>query len=224
MNIITSYTADIDIEHSFFGKARMRSIEPFTNLCHKVVEDSNYTEAEEVQLIEIVRAAINKFLEKYPKTRARKAHIQLSVGSSLKSLRLVLEGYDVAGSLLYPVGNRLVAETDLFKQEYKQSLQEMEPLEKENVESCWTYCDQALPNPGELVVVLVAELEHGQSPDDPDAKRSYGIDYGTMNPDGSWETENDWDEGQPWGIVAWDSPYDALEANKHNVKWCNVQK
>jgi len=224
MNIITSYNTDFHIEHPFFGKARMASFEPVNNLCHSVAKDNNYTEAEEAQLIAIVHATISKFFDKYPKTRARMVRIQLSVGSSLESLRFVLEGYDCAGSLMYPVGNRLDAETDLFKQEYKQCLQELEPLKKENAQSFWTYCDQELPNPGERVVVLVAELEPGQSPDDPDAKRSYDIDYGTMLQDGSWETENDWDEGQPWGIVAWDSPYDASEANKHNVKWCNVQR
>lgn len=97
-------------------------------------------------------------------------------------------------------------------------------MENETVQRFWTYCDQALPNPGKRVEVLVAELEHGQSPDDPEAKRSYDTDYGRMLPDGSWETENDWDEGQPWGIVAWASPYDAEEANKHNVTWHNTQK
>ena len=105
-----------------------------------------------------------------------------------------------------------------------EKLYKQEPKENENAQRFWTYCDQSLPKPGERVEVLVAELEHGQNPDDQDAKRSYDTDYGTMRPDGSWETENDWDEGQPWGIVAWAYPYDATEANKHKVDWHNEQK
>lgn len=121
---ITSYTADIDIEHPSFDQARMGSVEPLANLCHKVAKDRNYTEAEEVKLIEIVHAAINRFLEKYPKTRARIVCIQLSVGSSFKSLRFYAEGYAALGASLSglssPTGDTFIAETDLYRQEYQQ--------------------------------------------------------------------------------------------------------
>ncbi len=218
---ITSYTADISVNHSFFGKASPGSFGPAAELCHSVAKDHNYPESEKMQLIEIVYAAIGKFFKQYPKTRARIICIQLDVGSSLKSLRLVVEGYGMSHCKalgMVPTREGLEADTELFKQEY---LEYLKSMKTEKTPSFWTYCDQVLPNPGERVEVLVAELEHGQSPDDPDAKRSYDTDYGTMRPDGSWETDNDWDEGQPWGIVAWASPYDVLEANKHKVDWHN---
>ena len=90
---IASYTADIDIEHSFFGKAKMGSFEPVAKLCHKVVKDRNYTEAEEVKLVDLLHGAINRFCEKYPRTQARTVRIWLCLGSSLKSLRFHAEGY-----------------------------------------------------------------------------------------------------------------------------------
>ena len=224
---ITSYTADISVNHSFFGKASPDSFEPAAKLCHSVAKDHSYPEADEVKLLEIVHAAIGKFFKQYPKTRARIVVIRLFVGSSLKSLKFYAEGYFAPEYASWrhtrPTGDIIIAETDLYKQEYRQYLKELNIRKNENIQRFWTYCDQTLPKPGERVMVLVVELKHGQSPDDPDAKRSYDTDYGTMRPDGSWETENDWDEGQPWGIVAWASLYDAEEASKHNVDWNNVE-
>ena len=120
---ITSYNTDFQLKHSFFGKARLASIEPFANFCHKVVEDRNYTEDEHAQLIGIVHSAICAFFKKYPKTRARIMCIQLDVGSSLKSLRFIAEGYDSvgsAGALWSSTGDRFAAETELFRQEFRQ--------------------------------------------------------------------------------------------------------
>lgn len=146
---ITSYYADINIEHSFFGKARMGSIEPLANLCHKVVEDRNYTEAEHVKLIEIVHTTLNRFIEKYPKTQARTVVIRLFVGSSLKSLKLCAEG-SFATEYAYfgrsrPTGDTLVVETDLFKQEYIQYCKDLldtkldtKSKENEKAQSFWT--------------------------------------------------------------------------------------
>jgi len=121
---ITSYSTDFKVKHSFFGKASMASFEPVAELCHTVAKDRNYTEDEEVQLLEIVHAVPNRFLERYPKTKARIVRIQLSVGSSLKSLRFLVEGYAPLGAslggLFTPTGDIIIAETELFNQEFNQ--------------------------------------------------------------------------------------------------------
>lgn len=125
----TEYTADIDIEHSFFGKAKMGSFEPVAKLCHKVVKDRNYTEAEEVKLVDLLHGAINRFCEKYPRTQARTVRIWLCLGSSLKSLRFHAEGYfaeDFASlGPSRPTGDIITAETDLYKREYIQHVKDL---------------------------------------------------------------------------------------------------
>ena len=95
----------------------------------------------------------------------------------------------------------------------------------------WTYCDQELPRPNERVLLLVVELDHGQKPSDPNAKRCYDLDFGSYHPDmsgfyGAWTTDNDWDEGQPWAVVAWSymPTNDAAEAANHKVDWYNEQQ
>lgn len=135
---ITSYTATLEIEHSFFGKARMGSLEPFADFCRKVVADRNFTEDEHRQLIDIVHTAICKFFKEYPKTRAGILRIQLELGSSLKSLRFVAEGYCGGGNLSYPTGDRIEGETDLYKEEYNQYLKELKTKENENAQRFYT--------------------------------------------------------------------------------------
>lgn len=92
----------------------------------------------------------------------------------------------------------------------------------------WTYCDKELPRPNEPLLLLVVELDHGQKPDDPNARRWYDTDFGSYYPDmsgryGFWDTENDWDEGQPWAVVAWAyiPTYGTAADSEHKVEWYN---
>lgn len=85
----------------------------------------------------------------------------------------------------------------------------------------WTYCDQELPRPNEPLLLLIVEQDHGL--------RWYDTDFGSYHPDmsgryGAWDTENDWDEGQPWGVVAWAymPTYEKAEVDEHTVEWYNV--
>lgn len=139
---ITHYSADVSVEHSFFGKARMGSFEPVENLCHRVAKELNYPEADKVKLIEIVHSAVNRFFEQYPKTRARIVCIRLSVGSSVKSLGLSAAGYFASGFASFgpmrPTGDIIKAETDLFIQEFKQYFEELRAANNEKAQRFWT--------------------------------------------------------------------------------------
>jgi hypothetical protein len=66
----------------------------------------------------------------------------------------------------------------------------------------WIFCDEKLPSANEWVIILVAELDYGQAPSDSNADWSLDTDEGCF--DGkNWHTVNDWDEGQPWKVIAW---------------------
>lgn len=91
---IANYNTTIALNHSFFGKASMRSCEEFGKLCHTVAKDNNYAEGEEVRLLEIVHSAINKFLRENPKTKAESLQLYLSVGSSLVAPKIEIEAVE----------------------------------------------------------------------------------------------------------------------------------
>ena len=94
----------------------------------------------------------------------------------------------------------------------------------------WIFCDQQLPKPNERVVLLVVELDHGQKPTDPDANWCIDTDFGSYHPDmsgvyGNWTTDNDWDEGQPWAVVAWATipkPLPKPDITNHTIEWFNA--
>lgn len=83
----------------------------------------------------------------------------------------------------------------------------------------WTFCDKKLPETTDTVAIIVAELNHGET--DPSKLYYVELDYGHYE-EGIWHTWNDWDEGQPWAVVAW-SPVPTLEEIKaHNIAWENL--
>lgn len=67
----------------------------------------------------------------------------------------------------------------------------------------WIFCDDELPDYCEDVFIVVAELDHGEDPADPNAHWCIDYDVACLREDGTWETVNDWNEGQPWSVVAW---------------------
>lgn len=85
------------------------------------------------------------------------------------------------------------------------------------------YLDEELPPVNETVVVVIAELDYGETPDN---QFSLWHDFGGIYESGTWWTENDWDEGQPWAIVGWyrepKLPSEE-EIRKHNISWKNVK-
>ena len=95
----------------------------------------------------------------------------------------------------------------------------------------WIWCDEQLPPNRDLVVLLVAELDHYQDPHDPNARWYIQTDFGSYCSDGDgryglWDTYDDWDEGQPWSVVAWmpipdDSESSESNVKKHAVNWYN---
>lgn len=107
--------------------------------------------------------------------------------------------------------------------------QELTSKSDDNVPK-WTFCDQQLPKPNERVVLLVVELDHGQKPTDPDANWCIDTDFGSYHPDmsgvyGNWTTDNDWDEGQPWAVVAWapiPNPLPKPDITNHTIEWFNA--
>ena len=103
-------------------------------------------------------------------------------------------------------------------------------LTSQNEVPKWTFCDQQMPKPNERVVLLVVELDHGQKPTDPDANWCIDTDFGSYHPDmsgfyGVWNTDNDWDEGQPWAVVAWapmPKPLQKPDIINHTIEWFNA--
>lgn len=85
------------------------------------------------------------------------------------------------------------------------------------------YCDEELPPRNEWVVIVVVELDHGQSTSSP---LQIDIDTGYLMEDGnwSWATRNDWEEGQPWAVVAWERLPSESEIRKHVIQWKNEPK
>ena len=67
----------------------------------------------------------------------------------------------------------------------------------------WIFCDDRLPSEEDgSVFILVAELNHGENPEDNNAHWCVDTDEGTFYGD-HWSTVNDWDAGQPWRVIAW---------------------
>lgn len=100
----------------------------------------------------------------------------------------------------------------------------------------WIWCDNRLPTAEESkfqMDVLVAELDHGEDPEDPNAHWFLDIDHATYVGGGQgyawsdWSTDNDWDEGQPWAVVAWrliPKLPDVDQVKYRDIKWLNVKK
>lgn len=93
----------------------------------------------------------------------------------------------------------------------------------------WIFCDQELPDYREDVFVVVAELDHGDNPSDPNAHWCIDYDVARLIEDGTWETVNDWDEGQPWAVVAWKHINVRTLPSKRVIKehknvWFNVKE
>lgn len=90
-------------------------------------------------------------------------------------------------------------------------------------ESKFIYFDEQLPPVNEWVMILIVEIEHGKSTKN---KLKISYDAGIQFEDGTWMTENDWDEGQPFAIVGW-MPLPQLpsekEIRKHKINWRNVK-
>lgn len=83
----------------------------------------------------------------------------------------------------------------------------------------WTFCDEKLPETADIVAIMVAELNHEVT--DPSKLDYVELDYGSYE-DGTWRTWNDWDEGQPWAVVAW-CPVPGLDEIKaHTIAWKNL--
>ena len=83
----------------------------------------------------------------------------------------------------------------------------------------WIYVDQALPGDGETVAVLVASMWESPLFD-------LYTDAAELDDEGNWHTWNDWDEGQPWAIIAW-QPLPKMpnrdEISQHHYLWFNVK-
>lgn len=73
-------------------------------------------------------------------------------------------------------------------------------MEREMID--WVFCDDRLPPVDKWVIILVAELDHGEDPLDTNAHWYLDTDEGSFNGK-NWDTVNDWDEGQPWQVIAW---------------------
>ena len=83
------------------------------------------------------------------------------------------------------------------------------------------YCDEKMPPANKHLAFVVVELDHGQPTSSP---LKIEVDEGYVNEDGSWTIYNDWDEGQPWAIVAWMLLPDEAEIRKHVISWRNEPK
>ena len=83
----------------------------------------------------------------------------------------------------------------------------------------WIFCDEKLPETSDTVAIMVAELNHEVT--DPSKLDYVELDYGSYE-DGTWSTWNDWDEGQPWAVVAWCSVPGIDEIKAHNISWKNL--
>lgn len=83
------------------------------------------------------------------------------------------------------------------------------------------FCDEKMPPVNKQLALVVVELDHGQPTSSP---LDIEVDEGYLNEDGSWTTYNDWDEGQPWAIVAWTLLPDEATIRSHEIKWVNEPK
>ena len=80
------------------------------------------------------------------------------------------------------------------------------------------YCTEELPPPNEWVVLIVVELDHGQDTSSP---LQISVDDGYIDEEGLWHLGYDWDEGQPWSVVAWARLPTESDIRRHEIKWEN---
>lgn len=81
------------------------------------------------------------------------------------------------------------------------------------------YLDEKLPPVNYAVPLVIVEVPHGESTD---SKLEIHYDLGGRNEDGTWWTDNDWDEGQPFAVVGWLQLPSEKEIRKHKINWRNV--
>lgn len=106
---------------------------------------------------------------------------------------------------------------------YEEWYKTYEPYKRDNKDK-FIYLDEQLPPVEEWVMLIIVEVDHGESTK---SKLRINYDWGRRFEDGYWLTENDWDEGQPWAIVAWlPMPKKPSEKviRKHKINWNNVQE
>ncbi len=78
-----------------------------------------------------------------------------------------------------------------------------------------------MPPVNKWVAIFVVEVDNGQPTSAP---LLIDIDSGYLMEDGNWSTGNDWDEGQPWAVVAWMPLPDEDTVRSHEIKWNNEPK
>lgn len=88
-----------------------------------------------------------------------------------------------------------------------------------NVAPKLIFCDEKLPPVNTWVAIFVVEVDHGQPTS---STLLIDIDSGYLMEDGNWSTGNDWDEGQPWAVVAWMPLPDESIIRSHEIKWINA--
>ena len=88
-------------------------------------------------------------------------------------------------------------------------------------ESKVIYLDEQLPPVNQEVPLVIVEVDHGETTD---SKLQIHYDEGGRNEDGTWWTENDWDEGQPWAIVGWMKLPSEEVIRKHKIEWHNEKQ
>ena len=81
------------------------------------------------------------------------------------------------------------------------------------------YLDEQFPPINVEVPLVIIEINHGESTD---SKLSIAYDNGGLREDGTWWTENDWDEGQPFAIVGWLQLPSEEEIMTHKINWFNT--
>lgn len=81
------------------------------------------------------------------------------------------------------------------------------------------YCDEKMPPVNIRVAIIVVQVDQDQPTSVP---LEIEVDEGWLNEDGSWVTCNDWDEGQPWAVVAWMPMPDEAAVRSHEIKWINA--
>lgn len=81
------------------------------------------------------------------------------------------------------------------------------------------YLDEQLPPVNVEVPLVIVEVDHGESTSD---RLRIHYDEGGLNEDGTWWTDNDWDEGQPFAVVGWLQLPNEKEIRKHKIDWFNI--
>lgn len=81
------------------------------------------------------------------------------------------------------------------------------------------YLDEQLPPVNVEVPLVIVEVPHCESTD---SELEIHYDLGGRYEDGTWWTDNDWDEGQPFAVVGWLQLPSEEEIRKHKINWRNV--